>query len=50
MNSGVDFHPEARVDLDEIGEFIARDGGPETAHRVITKILDAIDAVAPFPH
>jgi hypothetical protein len=23
MGSGVDFHPEARVDIDEIAEFIA---------------------------
>lgn len=50
MNSGVDFHPEARGDLDDIGEFIAHDSGPDIAHRVITKILDAIDAVVPFPH
>ena len=50
MASGVDFHPEARVDIDEIAEFIARHGSADTARRVVTKILDAIDALAPFPH
>jgi plasmid stabilization system protein ParE len=50
MGTGVDFHPEARVDINEIGEFIARDGSIDTAHRVVTRILDAIDALVPFPH
>jgi hypothetical protein len=26
VESGVDFHPEARVDINEIAELIARDG------------------------
>jgi plasmid stabilization system protein ParE len=43
-----DFHPEARVDLDEIWEFIRADN-LEAADRVIAEILSAIRALAPFP-
>jgi plasmid stabilization system protein ParE len=50
VESGVDFHPEARLDIDKIAEFIARDGRIDIAHRVVTRILDAIDALVPFPH
>jgi plasmid stabilization system protein ParE len=43
-----DFHPEARLDLDEIWEFI-RGHNLAAADRVIAEILDAIDALVPFP-
>ena len=39
------FHPEARVDLDEIWEFIRADN-PDAADRVIVEILAAIRALA----
>ena len=44
-----DFHPEARLDLDEIWEFIRGDN-LEAADRLIAEILSAIDALVPFPH
>ena len=43
-----DFHPEVRVDLDEIWKFIAADH-PDDADRLIAEIVDAIDALVPFP-
>ena len=43
-----DFHPEARLDLDEIWEFIRGDN-LDAADRLIAEILDAIDALVPFP-
>ena len=43
-----DFHPEVRLDLDEIWEFI-REDNLDAADRVIAEILAAIDAVVPFP-
>ena len=43
-----DFHPEVRRDLDEIWDFIAADN-PAAADRLITEIVDAIDALVPFP-
>jgi plasmid stabilization system protein ParE len=43
-----DFHPAARLDLDEIWEFIRGDN-LDAADRVITEILNAIDALVPFP-
>lgn len=43
-----DFHPEVRVDLDEIWQFIAADN-PGAADRLIAEIVDAIDALVPFP-
>jgi toxin ParE1/3/4 len=43
-----DFHPEVRVDLDEIWQFIAADN-PDAADRLIAEIVDAIDALVPFP-
>ena len=43
-----DFHPEARLDLDEIWEFIRGDN-LEAADRLIAEILGAIDALVPFP-
>jgi plasmid stabilization system protein ParE len=46
--TGYDFHPEARVDLDEIWEFIRADG-LNAADRLVAEILSAIDALVPFP-
>jgi plasmid stabilization system protein ParE len=43
------FHPEARVDLDEIWEFIRADN-LDAADRVGAEILSATRALAPFPH
>ena len=43
-----DFHPEVGGDLDEIWDFIGADN-PEAAARVIAEIVDAIDALVPFP-
>lgn len=42
-------HPEAYIDIDEIGEHIAEDS-PEAADRVVTEIFDSIRALIPFPH
>jgi plasmid stabilization system protein ParE len=42
------FHPEVRRDLDEIWDFIGADN-PEAADRLIAEIVDAIDALVPFP-
>ncbi len=49
MSSGYAFHPEARVDLDEIRAFIA-DDNPDAADRLVDEIIDAIAALAPFPY
>lgn len=46
---GYDFHPEARLDLDEIWEFIRSDN-LNAADRVIAEVLGAIRALVPFPH
>ena len=46
--TGYDFHPEARLDLDEIWEFIRADN-LDAADRIITEILSAIRALVPFP-
>ncbi len=43
-----DFHPEVRRDLDEIWDFIGADS-PAAADRLIADIVDAIDALVPFP-
>jgi plasmid stabilization system protein ParE len=43
-----DFHPEVRRDLDEIWEFIGADN-QEAADRLMGEIVDAIDALVPFP-
>ena len=42
------FHPEVRADLDEIWQFIAADN-PDAAEQLIAEIVDAIDALVPFP-
>ena len=47
--TGYDFHPEARLDLDEIWEFIRADN-LDAADRVIAEILSAIAALVPFPN
>jgi antitoxin ParD1/3/4 len=44
-----DLHPQARLDLDEIWEFIRRDN-LDAADKVIADILASIDALAPFPN
>jgi toxin ParE1/3/4 len=44
-----DFHPEARVDLDEIWDFIAEDSF-DAADKVIAEILASIDVLVPFPN
>ena len=46
--TGYDFHPEARVDLDEIWEFIRADN-LDAADRVIAEILSAIRALRFLP-
>ena len=46
--TGYDFHPEARLDLDEIWEFIRADN-LDAADRVIAEILAAIAAAVPLP-
>src|SRR5271165_6932384 len=46
--TGCDFHPEARLDLDEIWEFIRADN-LTAADRTIVEILSAIRALVPFP-
>jgi plasmid stabilization system protein ParE len=47
--TGYDFHPEARVDLEEIWEFIRADN-LDAADRVIAEILAAIRELVPFPN
>jgi plasmid stabilization system protein ParE len=42
-----DFHPEARLDLDEIWEFIRGDN-LDAADGLIAEILGTIDALVPF--
>jgi plasmid stabilization system protein ParE len=47
--SGYDFHPQARLDLDEIWDFIRADN-LGAADRVTAEILSAIRASVPFPN
>jgi plasmid stabilization system protein ParE len=47
--SGYDFHPQARIDLDEIWDFIGADN-LDAADRMIAEILSAIRALVPFPN
>jgi plasmid stabilization system protein ParE len=47
--TGYDFHPEARVDLDEIWEFIRADN-LDAADRTIAEIFAAIRGLVPFPN
>jgi plasmid stabilization system protein ParE len=46
---GYDFHPEARLDIDEIWEFIGADN-LDAADRLITEIFGAVRALVRFPH
>ncbi len=46
--TGYAFHPEARIDLNEIWEYI-RAESLDAADQVITEILSAIRALAEFP-
>jgi plasmid stabilization system protein ParE len=46
--TGYDFHPEARLDLDEIWEFIRADN-LTAADRVVEEILSAIHSLVSFP-
>jgi plasmid stabilization system protein ParE len=48
MNEGYDFHPQAAIDLEDIGEVIAHDS-PMAANRVIAELLDTIESLVPFP-
>ena len=47
--TGYDFHPEARLDLDEIWEYIRADN-IDAADRVIAEILSAIRGLVRFPN
>jgi plasmid stabilization system protein ParE len=47
--TGYAFHPEARLDLDEIWDFIHADS-LDAADRVIAEILSAIAALVPLPN
>jgi len=46
--TGYEFHPKARLDLDEIWEFIRADD-LEAADRTVAEVLSAIRALVPFP-
>jgi plasmid stabilization system protein ParE len=46
---GYDFHPEARLDVDEIWEFI-REDNLAPADRLTGEIFDAVRALVPFSH
>jgi plasmid stabilization system protein ParE len=49
MTAAYDFHPDARLNLTEITDFIAEDN-PAAADTVLTNILDALASLARFPH
>ena len=46
--TGYDFHPAARLDLDDIWEFI-REDDLDAADRLIADILSALRVLVPFP-
>ncbi|MFN0102657.1 MAG: type II toxin-antitoxin system RelE/ParE family toxin [Bryobacteraceae bacterium] len=46
---GFDLHPEAAQDITDTWEYIATDS-PQAARRVREEILEAIRAIALFPH
>jgi plasmid stabilization system protein ParE len=46
--TGYGFHPEARVDLDQIWEFIGADS-IDAADKMIAEILAGIDVIVAFP-
>jgi plasmid stabilization system protein ParE len=47
--TGYGLHPEARLDLDEIWEFIRADS-LDAADRVIAEILARMEDLVPFPN
>jgi toxin ParE1/3/4 len=47
--TGYDLHPEARLDIDEIWEFIGSDN-LDAADRLVTEIFRAVRALVRFPH
>ena len=47
--TGYDFHPEARLDLDEIWEFIRADS-LDAADMMVAEILSAIRTLTLFPY
>jgi plasmid stabilization system protein ParE len=47
--TGYDFHPEARLDLHDIWEFVRADD-LDAADRLIAEVLAAIRALVPFPN
>ena len=47
--TGYDFHPEARLDLQDIWEFVRADD-LDAADRLIAEVLAAIRALVPFPN
>ncbi len=47
--TGYEFHPDARLDLDEIWEFIRADS-LDAADRVIGEILARVEGLVPFPN
>jgi plasmid stabilization system protein ParE len=46
---GYEFHPEARIDLHEIWDYIAEDN-TDAADRMMEKIEAALEALVPFPN
>jgi toxin ParE1/3/4 len=45
----IDFSPKAQSDLDHIAAHIALDD-PDAAHRVVLRILDAVELLVDYPH
>jgi toxin ParE1/3/4 len=46
---GFELHPEARVDLDEISDYIAADS-IESAERLVGEILERLRGLVSFPY
>ena len=46
---GIEFHPEARRDLDEIWEYIRNDS-VDAADRVIAQVLARVEGLVEFPN
>lgn len=47
--SGYDFHPEASLDLEDIWDYVAKDG-LDAADRLIAEIRGCIEAAVTFPY
>jgi plasmid stabilization system protein ParE len=45
-----ELHPEAYIDLDEIGVYIGEHSNLDTAKRVVDEIFKAVSTLVPFPH